>query len=95
MGLIVGLDLLLQHLTLLTLAKLLTRQVFNLLLTLQSMSLRLLRQLLAVTPCLHLPDQRADQQHQQQRWQAPQHSTSRARAQSFRRSSRPLSPPLM
>lgn len=61
-------------------------------------SLRQLRQNSPVTPALNLPGQR-DGHHQQEptkaKLQSAQHNTSRARAQSLRRSSSPLSPPLM
>lgn len=98
MGLVSGLYLLLQHPALLTFVTLQARQGLSLLLALLGMGLRLLRQHSAVTPGLKLPGQSCNQQQQRYQHsglQALQHSTSRARAQSFRRSSRPLSPPLM
>lgn len=98
MGLVIGLYLLLQHLALLAFVTLLTSQGLSLLLALLGMRLRLLRQRCTVAPCLNLPGQpgyQQQQRYQQAGLQAPQHSTSRARAQSFKRSSRPLSPPLI
>jgi len=62
MGLIVGLDLLLQRPTLLTLAKRLAGQGFGQLLALLGVGPCLLRQLRAISPCLHLPGQRCNQQ---------------------------------
>lgn len=62
------------------------------------LGLRQLRQLPAIAPALNLPGQ-GHGQHQQaasERQLPPaQHNTSRARAQSLSRSSRPLSPPLI
>lgn len=98
MGLVIGLYLLFQHLTLLAFVMLLASQGFSLLLVLLGMDLRLLCQRCTVTPRLNLPghsSNKQQQRYQQAGLQALQHSTSRALAQSFRRSSRPLSPPLI
>ncbi len=82
---------LLQRLALLALGKQARGQGIGL-------GLRLLRQLPPTAPTLHLPGQR-HARHQQKYpkplLQPAQHNTSRARAQSTRRSSSPLSPPLI